>query len=285
MGRISRKRDSRSDRSSCGLKTARTIRRMLLRAFFSLLLLPLLALAEPTVKIAADGDIAPRSGQSVDLIVTVDPGPEGLPLAGLKLAVSGNGGDFGAPILPPPDQEGRYGAPFDIRVPMQVTAGDAFEVSATLTSGSITATGKGNVFALPGDGAPTGLPGGLGDIAPAEPGTLQLKKAYLGTTPAVAGQRNTLVLELELTGAEYHVYGLLVPGDESAIGVPMVFEILPNGPEDEFRSVGPFTPPPGKYKGAFKVEIPVTPVKDGPFPPRSLHFTAHLKSLRTMPCF
>ncbi|MEM8885892.1 MAG: cytochrome c biogenesis protein CcdA, partial [Planctomycetota bacterium] len=240
-----------------------------MRTLIALLLAGASLLADPTVKLQTDEFIEAQSGSTVDLLVIVDPGPTGLKVEGLEVVATAPGGTLQAPILPHPDTKGVYGAPFTVRIPMEVSAEAPFDVTAKVTGThgdgkTFTAEGKGKVFASAPAGAPGGL--GIGLLGPA-PGELTVKSAVLRDTPATAGQRNALIVELEMSGeAEgWYTYG---GASDGGIGAPMIFEILPSGPEDDFRSVGPFVPPDEKYKGTFKIEIPVTPVRDGEYTTR-----------------
>jgi len=218
---------------------------------------------EPGLSIAPDGGVAPVPGQPVDLLVEVDPGPGGVRVDGLSVEASSEGAEFGEPVLPPPDEEGVYGAPFTVRVPMTATATEPFEVEARASGEhregmafSIAATKE--VF--PGM-APGG--GGIGLGAQEPDGSLLVHGTSLKSAPAVAGKLNALVVELEITGDQWHVYGAGTKNDPDALGVPMVAEILPTGPAADFLGVGPYSPPDKKYYGRFSIEIPFTPLKQG----------------------
>jgi cytochrome c biogenesis protein CcdA len=231
------------------------------RSLFALLLLATAVLAAPTVTLGVAEGIQPRAGNAIDLLVTIDPGPEGVRLDGLSVTAEADGADLQEPILPPPDEKGLYRAPFLVRVPMVLKSEEPFEARARakgeLGDGTaFDAGGKKTIYAAPSLGIAE-IPGMEAE------GTLHLRNAHLRDTPAKAGKLNALVLELELIGDEFHVYGEKTANDEKALGVPMVVQILPNGPEAQWLDVGPYTPPEAKYHGAFKVEIPMTPLAVG----------------------
>lgn len=233
------------------------------RSLFALLLLATLGWAQPTLKLELDAGVPAKEGGSIDLLVTVDPGPEGARVDGLTVEVETAGAQLKSAILPPPDTEGVYRAPFVVRVPMVIGTGEPFDATATVKGShadgkALEASGKTKIYASPATAT-----GGMGFPSEEPNGILKIEKAYLKKTPARVGKLNTLVLELELTGTDYHVYGEATRNDPKALGQPMVAEILPNGPEAEFLGVGVFTPPDKQYHGRFRIEIPVTPLKQG----------------------
>ena len=223
-------------------------------------------LAEPTIAVNIDGAddaFTPKAGTQVDLLVTVTPEIAGVALEGLKVEATSTGASFEAAILPPPDEEATYGAPFTVRIPMQVTADDVFEVAVKVTGkdgkgGAIAASGKGELFALPNpDADGTGLGAGFGEE---KKGVLKLKSASFKTIPAKAGKRNVLVVELELTGDEYHVYGSEA---EDKLGIKTKVMVLPNGPERAWLATGNVVPKGKQFHGTFTVEVPITPTRAG----------------------
>ncbi|MHC4847182.1 MAG: protein-disulfide reductase DsbD family protein [Planctomycetota bacterium] len=233
------------------------------RSLFALVLLATLAWAQPTLKLELDGSVPAKEGGSIDLLVTVDPGPAGVKLEGLTVEVAATGAQLKSAILPPPDEEGLYQAPFIVRVPMAISASEPFEATASVQGAhgdgkALALTEKTTVYASPFSGG-----GSMGFPSEEPDGTLKLRKAYLRDTPAKAGKLNALVLELELVGEQWHVYGEATKNDPDALGVPLVAEILPNGPDAEFLSVGAYMPPDKQYHGQFKIEIPLTPVEQG----------------------
>ncbi|MHC4940918.1 MAG: protein-disulfide reductase DsbD family protein [Planctomycetota bacterium] len=241
---------------------------MLRRPLIALALLATLAWAEPTLEIGLDGGVPAFEGNAVDLLVTIDPGPAGVKVEGLAVTVEAPGAKLSAAILPPADEVTVYRAPFVVRVPMRIEASEPFDATVKVEGGhgngkALSLSGKKTIYAAPLAGG-----GGVGFPAEEPNGTLKLNKAYLRDTPAKAGKLNALVLELEITGGQWHVYGEATKNDPKALGVPMIAEILPNGPEVEFLSVGEYMPPEKKYYGQFKIEVPVTPVKEGDFDAR-----------------
>ena len=235
-------------------------------AFLLLLCCPIL-LAAPGLTVDSDGSeegVSPRSGDRIDLLVTVDPGANGLQAAGLSVQPTSAGAQFEAAILPPVDEpESKlYRSPFTLRVPMVVSLGEAFKVRLEIAgkdeSGQqVKLTGEGDVFAIAALGGTAPLIDPLGGDAP---GKLKLHKAYFKTQPAKAGKRNRLVLELELAGMEYHVYG---SGTEASINVPMQVGLLSNGAVEGGLDRGQITPPGKEFHGKFQVELPITPTLEG----------------------
>jgi cytochrome c biogenesis protein CcdA len=235
-----------------------------LRILPVLLLCCSVLLGAPTLTIVSDGNsdsMIPRAGDQLDLLVTVDPGTDGLAVKGLSFTAASEGGEFGSAILPPPDEEGVYGAPFLVRIPMNVIAGDSFAV--TVTAKGTDGKGKAHaiesteeIFALPALGG-----GGLMDPGFEEKtGILKLKGARFKTTPAKAGKRNTLVVQLELTGLDYHVYGTTADPKD---GIKMAATLLPNGPERAWLDRGRIIPTGEKFHGTFEMELPITPIRVG----------------------
>ena len=218
----------------------------------------------PTLTLVADGSndrLTPRSGDAYDLLVTVDPGAVGMAVDGLIVSATSDGADFGAPVLPPPDEKGIYGASFTVRIPMTVTADDSFSVSATLKGKDgkgtpVTLESKADIFALPAADNGGMMGGGFGDPE----GTLKLKSARFKTEPAKAGKRNTLVVELELTGVKYHVYGTQAKAED---GIKMAAGLLPNGPELGWLDRGNIIPAGKQFHGTFTMELPITPLHVG----------------------
>jgi len=235
-----------------------------LRIALLLLLCSAPLLAAPGVSLDTDGSddgYSPRSGTTIDLLVTIDPGPAGLRADELKIKLTATGANFEPAILPPVDEpeSGLYRSPFTVRVPMGVTAGEAFKVKAEISGkneagDAIQLSGEGDVYAISALGGAMVVPGFD------EPGLLKLKKASLKTLPAKAGKRNRLVLELELTGTEYHVYG---SGADASIGIPMQAGLVPNGAQRAWLDRGQITPPGMEFHGTFTVELPITPTREG----------------------
>jgi len=237
-----------------------------LRIALLLLLLCVAGLAEPTVTVNADGAddaVTPKSGDQLDLIVAITPDSAGVALDGLRVEAASSGATFEAAILPPPDEEGIYGAPFTVRIPMKVTAGDTYAVAVTVSGKdgkgkTVSVNSKAELFALEGAGG-TGIGPGPG-FGEEKEGVIKLLGARLKTSPAKAGKRNVLVLDLELTGEEYHVYGTEAPAKD---GIKMNAGLLPNGSDRGWLDTGTVIPAGKQFHGKFEVELPITPTRVG----------------------
>ncbi|NJN14424.1 MAG: hypothetical protein HC813_01970 [Planctomycetes bacterium] len=196
-----------------------------------------------------DGVDAP-TGSWIDLVITVDPGGETLPLEGLAVSADAGGeGEFGEATLPPPDGEAGYRAPFEIRLPVML--GGASKVTIAVAV-------KGKGFEIAGEGA---VYGG-GAYAHHVTGS-----ATLRDIPAIVGKPNAILFELSVL-PPYHVYG--TEGAEE--GQPFTVELLPAGPERLWSGGERFSPEGNHLEGAFRVELPFTPLRAGPVTTRALLF-------------
>ena len=145
---------------------------MPLRSLFALVLLATLGWAQPTLKLELDGSVPAKEGGSIDLLITVDPGPAGVKVEGLTVEVEAPGAKLKSAILPPPDEEGLYQAPFVVRVPMAISASAPFEATATVQGAhgdgkALAVTEKTTVYASPFSGG-----GGMGFPSDEPAGTL-----------------------------------------------------------------------------------------------------------------
>jgi thiol:disulfide interchange protein len=215
------------------------------RAFpLALLLLGLvctLSGAEPSIRIGhdrADGGVEPHLGRWIDLIVTVEPSGGPVQVEGLLVRASGEGAEFGEPVLPPPDGGGAYSRPFDVRIPFRPSA-KRVEVAVEVSGRGFSTRATAEVRALP---------------APNEHGTLS---AALRRAPAAVRVPNALLVTIDLAEG-WHVYGADVK-----VGVPTEVQLLPAGPRRLWEGGGPVVPRGENLHGRVVVEVPFTPLAAG----------------------
>ena len=102
------------------------------------------AYAAPEIKIGNDraaDTVTIENGSPIDLIVTIDPAGEPMPLEGLAVKVTldpADAGQLGDPILPPPDGEGSYASAFEVRVPLIPAKDGPFTVTAAEVADAMT---------------------------------------------------------------------------------------------------------------------------------------------------
>ena len=221
------------------------------------------AYAAPEIKIGSDRaaeTISIWKGTPIDLVVTIDPAGGSIPLDGLVARVEldpADAGELGEAVLPPPDTDGAYRQPFEVRVPLTPLKEGAFAVNVTLESRSGQASGNANLAIFP---PPPPSDDGMGGMMPFEEGGETEKvsaTATLKTSPAKAGEPNAVVVKVKV-GEGWHIYGKQVD-----IGVPTTADLLPAGPERLWVDGERAVPDGDQLHGEFTIEIPFTPLKAG----------------------
>jgi len=222
-----------------------------LYVFGLLLALSTLSVAAPGLKIRSDrsedGVDAPV-GQWIDLVATVTP-EEGspLPLEGLRLTAEGDA-EFGEALFPPPDGEGAYAKPFEVRVPMRLPSKGKRVVKAKLTAAGVEAEAEAKLNPW-------------GPFAGRVTATARLRDA-----PARVGIANAIVVDLAVE-SPYHVYGSKVE-----VGSPLTAELLPGGPERRWVGGGRVMLDGDHHEGTVALEVPFTPALEGKLSTRVLLF-------------
>jgi len=201
--------------------------------------------AEPTLIAQtdrADKGANPFTGRWIDVVATIDPKGARVPLEGLTVKAEAAGAEFGPAILPPPDGDGAYAAPFAVRIPMKPrVANEAVDVRVTASAKGFSATGSFETFAY----------------AYPQPFDHAVVTAELKRSPAKAGEANAVLVSVDVHEG-WHVYG-----SEEEVGTPALVELLPGGPK-RMWSGGAAVEPKGKHvEGRVRVELPFTPVAAG----------------------
>ncbi|MCZ6572466.1 MAG: hypothetical protein O7C98_04755 [Planctomycetota bacterium] len=202
----------------------------------------------------ADQAVTASPGRWLDVVVRVDPDGDPIKGPGLRVGIrAAKGVEAGDPLTPfgtgkPIGGLQSYDRPFEIRVPVRLTGeGDQIKVEIILEG----VQEQAGAFQINGKASVSVFPEGGGQLS---------GKARLKHTPAVAGEANALVLELSIP-FEYHVYGKKVPTD---IGLPMSATLV-RGADKGSWSGSVYIPPEKEYAGEFTLEMPFTPLSDGPF--------------------
>ncbi len=224
-------------------------------------------------KVSARAEVFPvPAGRPIDLLVQIDPNGQPIQREGLTITAAPPSGvkTGGQPIFPPTPTGGLFEKPFVVRVPLELAPIDPFD-----DDGGTGLGGGENVVALTikgqdKSGAAFELTTRAKLLKNEEPkGHVEVKRVSL-ESPAVAGKRNAIVVELVVQEKGYWVYGTQEPTDDDVVGVPITAELVRASgaaATSEWNGGWPVSPPGLKYKQGkpFELVIPFVPLREGKF--------------------